>query len=135
MARLTTKRPGIRAQRRARKQAHILTVARALLHDHGHERLSLRHVARPAGTSPAGIYDYFDSRDHLIDALVGQANGALTASLRAATHGVSDPVERLVGLGLAYIRFAQARTTDFLLLFGRRSARRSLAEDVPARSE
>lgn len=58
MARPKTKRPGIRAQRRARKQARILTVARALLRDYGHERLSLRHVARRAGMSPAGMYKY-----------------------------------------------------------------------------
>ena len=135
MARLTTKRPGIRAQRRARKQARILAAARALLRDHGHEGLSLRHVARRAGISPAGIYEYFDNRDHLIDALVGEANEALAASLRAATHGVPDPAERLVELGLAYIRFAHARTRDFLLLYGRRAARRSLVEDVPTGSE
>jgi AcrR family transcriptional regulator len=135
MARLKTKRPGIRAHRRARKQARILTVARALLRDHGHERLSLRHVARRAGISPAGVYEYFADRDDLIDALVGQANEALAASLRAATQGLSDPLERLVELGLAYIRFAREHTTDFLLLYGRRSSRRSLAEDVPAGSE
>lgn len=135
MARPKTKRRGIRAQRRARKQARILTVARALLRDHGHERLSLRHVARRAGMSPAGMYEYFDNRDDLIDALVGQANEALGASLRAATQGVPEPLERLVELGLAYIRFAQERTRDFLLLYGRRSSRRSLAEDVPAGSE
>ena len=135
MARPKTKRPGIRAQHRARKQARILAVARALLRDHGHERLSLRHVARRAGMSPAGMYEYFDKRDDLIDALVGQANDALTASLRAATQGAADPLERLVELGLAYIRFAREHTADFLLLYGRRSTRRSLAEAVPAGSE
>jgi len=130
-----SKPPGIRAQRRARKLARILTVAHALLRGHGHERLSLRHVARRARMSPAGMYEFFDNRDHLLDALVAEANEALVTALGAATQGVSDPVERLVGLGLAYIRFAQERPTDFLLLYGRRSARRSLAEDVPTGSE
>lgn len=135
MARPTTRRPGTRAQRRARKQARILAVAHALLRDLGHERLSLRHVARRARMSPAGMYEFFDNRERLIDALAAEANEALVAALRGATQGAPDPVERLVELGLAYIRFAQEHTADFLLLYGRRSSRRSLAEDVPAGSE
>jgi len=135
MARPKAKRPGIRALRRARKQARILAVARALLRDHGHERLSLRHVARRARMSPAGMYEFFDNRERLIDALAADANEALVAALRAATRDAPDPAERLVRLGLAYIGFAQERPTDFMLLFGRRSTRRSLAEAVPADSE
>ena len=135
MTRSTTKLPGIRAQGRVRKQARILAAARALVRRHGHERLSLRHVARRAGMSPAGMYEFFDNREHLVDVLAGQANEALTSALRSAVQGTPDPIERLVRLGLAYIRFAEERPADFLLLFGRRSTRRSLAEDVPADSE
>ena len=126
---------GIRARRRARKLARILTAARALLREHGHERLSLRHVARRARLSPAGMYEFFDDREHLVDALAAGANEALVAALRAATADAPDALERLVRLGLAYIGFAQERPTDFLLLYGRRSTRRSLAQDVPAGSE
>lgn len=135
MARLKAKPPGIRAQRRARKQARILAAARALLSQHGHERLSLRHVARRARMSPAGMYEFFDNREHLIDTLAAEANEGLVAALRAATAEAPSPVERLVGLGVAYVGFAQEHPTDFMLLFGRRSTRRSLAEDVPANSE
>lgn len=135
MTRSTTKPPGIRARRRVRKQARILAAARALVRRHGHERLSLRHVARRAGMSAAGMYEFFDNREHLVDVLAGEANEALTFALRSAAQGVPDPIERLVRLGLAYIRFAQERPADFLLLFGRGSTRRSLTEDVPADSE
>jgi AcrR family transcriptional regulator len=135
MARAATKQPGMRARRRARKQAHILAAARALLRRHGHDRLSLRHVARRAGISPAGMYEFFENREHLVGVLAGEANEALTSALRSAAQGTPDPIGRLVQLGLAYIRFAQARPTDFMLLFGRGSRRRSLAEDVPADSE
>jgi len=135
MARLKTRPPGIRAQRRARKQARILAAARALLRDHGHERLSLRHVARRARMSPAGMYEFFDNRQRLIDALAAEANEALVTALRTATSDAPDPVERTVRLGIAYVRFAEERPTDFMLLFDRRSTRRSLAEAVPANSE
>jgi AcrR family transcriptional regulator len=135
MARPTNRPLGIRAQRRARKQARILAAARALLHRHGHERLSLRHVARRARMSPAGMYEFFKNREHLLDTLAAEANETLLTALRGASADVADPVERLVRLGIAYIGFAQERPTDFLLLFGRRSTRRSLAEDIPADSE
>jgi len=135
MARVTTKPPGIRARRRARKKARILAAGRVLLRLRGHERLSLRDVARRAGLSPAGMYEFFDNREHLVDALADEACGALAAALRAAIAENTDAVERMVSLGLAYIRYAQARPADFMLLFGRRSKRRSLAEAVPAGSE
>jgi len=135
MARPKSKPPGVRARRRARKLARILAAARALLRDHGHEGLSLRQVARRARMSPAGIYEFFDDREHLIDALAAEANQALVAALRAAAADAPDPLERLVRPGLAYIRFAQEHPTDFMLLFGRRSTRRSLAEEVPENSE
>lgn len=135
MARSKTKSPGIRAQRRALKQARILAAARALLRDKGHEHLSLRQVAQRARLSPAGMYEFFDNRKHLLDTLAAEANEALVAALRAATADAPDPVERLVRLGLAYIGFAQERPTDFMLLFGRLSMRRSLDENVPANTE
>ncbi len=135
MAKPTNRPLGIRAQRRARKQARILAAARALLRRHGHERLSLRHVARRARMSPAGMYEFFKNREHLLDTLATEANETLLTALRGASADVADPVERLVRLGIAYIGFAQERPTDFQLLFGRRSTRRSLAEDIPADSE
>ena len=135
MSRRATTHPETREARRARKQARILTAARALLRRHGHERLSLRDVARRAGLSPAGMYEFFDAREHLVATLGGEASARLSRRLRAATRDTPDPVERLVRLGLAYIRFAQERPADFRLLFGRRSTRRSLVEAVPEHSE
>ena len=135
MTRSRTTSPGIRAQRRAQKHARILTAARALLRDKGHERFSLRQVAQRARLSPAGMYEFFDSREHLLDTLAAEANEALLAALRAAMADAPDPVERLVRLGLAYISFAQECPTDFMLLFSRLSTRRSLAEDVSTNTE
>jgi len=132
--RVTTK-PGIRARRRAQKLARILSASRALLRHHGHENLSLREVARRAGLSPAGMYEFFDTREHLVDALAREANAALSRALRSAVSKESDPVERMVRIGLAYIGYAQKHPTDFLLLFGRVSGRRSLIEEVPPESE
>ena len=135
MSRKVARASETRDGRRARKQARILAAARGLLRQHGHERLSLRDVARRAGLSPAGMYEFFDGREHLVATLGGEAGSRLARALGAATKEVADPVERLVRLGLAYIRFAQRHPADFMLLYGRLSRRRSLAEDVLAESE
>ena len=124
-----------REARRASKQKHILTTAHGLLRKHGHERLSLRDVARSAGMSPAGMYEFFDDREHLVATLGSEASARLSRSLRTATRGVPDPVEQLLRLGLAYIRFAKRHPADFMLLYGRLSKRRSLADEVLAESE
>lgn len=135
MRRRTEKQPVTRAARRARKQERILTAARELLRQHGYERLSLRDVARRAGLSPAGMYEFFDTREHLVATLGGEAGARLSRALHASTRGVPDPLERLMRLGLAYIRFAKRNPADFMLLYGRLSKRRSLTDEAPAESE
>lgn len=123
-------KPGRRAARRSRKRERILKAARALLHDHGHEQLSLRAVARRARSSPAGIYNCFASREDLLDTLAGETRDALVHVLKAAEKSTDDPEERLVQMGLAHIRFARCHPKDYLLLFSRPS-RRSGGEPMP----
>lgn len=135
MSRRAAKPPMTREARRASKQQHILATAHGLLRQHGHERLSLRDVARGAGMSPAGMYEFFEDREHLVAALGSEASARLSRSLRTATRGALDPVELLLRLGLAYIRFAKRHPADFMLLYGRLSKRRSLADKASAESE
>lgn len=134
MSRLRDIRADRRAARRERKRARILAAAHALLRARGYERLSLRDAARRARCSAAGVYEFFDAKDDLIAALAVRVNASLARALAAAGRGAAMPQERLVRLGLAYVRFARRHPEDFQLLFVRRSARRSLAQDVPAAS-
>lgn len=60
----------------------------------------------------------------LLDALGGRASVALVKAMVAASRRIEKPRERLVVLGLAYIRFARRNPEDFLLLFGRIVSRR-----------
>ncbi len=113
MTRRAAKPPMTREARRASKQKHILATAHKLLRQHGHERLSLRNVARSAGMSPAGMYEFFEDREHLVATLGSATSARLSRSLRRATRDAPDPVERLVRLGLAYIRFAKRYPADF----------------------
>lgn len=44
----------------------LIEAAAAEVHRCGHEGLSVRNVARAAGTAPATAYTYFSSKDHLL---------------------------------------------------------------------
>ena len=111
---------------RAKSVAHeetkqkILTAARALLREGGHETLSLREVARRAGFGPASLYEYFDGRDAIVAALAQQAGASLRLALEKPAKKTRTPragADLLVALGLAYVAWAKAHTEDFLLLF------------------
>jgi len=125
-----------RDRRRERTSTAILDAARELLLEHGHEKLSLRAIARRADYSPAGLYEYFDSKEAIIAALAARASRSLAARLkRAAALGRESPDGPLVEIGLGYVAHAIENKQDFLLLFSRLgSARGSLAAQNPTDS-
>ncbi|MBI5534781.1 MAG: TetR/AcrR family transcriptional regulator [Deltaproteobacteria bacterium] len=130
-----TQDPPNRQARRESKRSAVLSVARSLLASVGYEDLSLRAVARGAGISPAGMYELFESKEALLDAMGAASSAAMSRSLRAAARTAAAPCDRVVAIGLAYVRFARRQKDDFLSMFTRsRSPRRSLDQDVPADS-
>jgi AcrR family transcriptional regulator len=115
-------------------KAAILLAAREAILEHGPERFSLRDVARRSGYSPAGLYEYFSGKEDLVAAVAGESMGQLHAALTRAGRDTQPP-ERLVALGLAYVRFACENPQHFLLVFARLpSQRSSLAVPPPAQS-
>ena len=116
------------------KQA-ILDVARKLVIKDGPAGLSLRKVARAAGFSAPSLYEYFDSKQALVDAIAAEIAASLRAALARAADSHRDPRGRLVAIGLAYVAWARRHGQDFMLLFARMpSKRRSLAAAVPPAS-
>jgi AcrR family transcriptional regulator len=113
----------------------ILEIARKLVIKDGPAGLSLRKVARAAGFSAPSLYEYFDSKQALVDAIAAEIAMSLRAALARAADSVRDPRSRLVGIGLAYVAWARRHAQDFMLLFARMpSKRRSLATAVPPAS-
>jgi AcrR family transcriptional regulator len=121
----------LREQRHADRKAAILLAAREAILEHGPERFSLRDVARRSGYSPAGLYEYFSGKDDLVAAVAEESMGQLYAALRRASRGTQPP-ERLVALGLAYVRFARENPQHFLLVFARLPSQRSSLATSPS---
>lgn len=118
-----------------RTRERILTTARTLVLKNGHERLSLRAVARRAGFSPASLYEYFGSKDDIVRALADQAGAELGDRLVTAALNAGSAAQRVIDLAFAYVAYAKDKQEDFLLFFSRLpSSRRALSQTASTAS-
>src|SRR6266545_2568859 len=100
-----------RALRRQSTIDEILDVALELMAEHGVAALSLSEVARRVGMQPPSLYQYFDSRLAIYDALFER--GA------PAEHADADPLTRRRHATLALFRWAVENQAYSQLLFWR----------------
>lgn len=70
-----------RAERREATRAEIVAAAWAVAHENGLGALTLRDVAERVGMRPPSLYEYFDSKNALYDALFADGNRALNEHL------------------------------------------------------
>src|SRR5262245_39618468 len=101
-------------QKQELRQA-ILATAGGLILEGGYEGLSLRQVAERTGYSATTIYLYYENKDALVGAVIGEGFSRLLRTL----DGVSteDPLACIADLGRAYVRFARANPVYYRLMF------------------
>lgn len=99
-----------------------IDAARAIMIEEGVAQVSARAVARRIGYSPGTLYNLFDN----IDAIVYRVNAAtlrdLAGAAMAALENKTEPLERAVALGRAYVDFAEAHPQRWLAVFDFRPA-------------
>lgn len=96
----------------------LIEATESVLAERGVDGFSLREVARRAGVSPSAPAHHFGDAGGLLTAVCTLAFEQLTVALREGeAEAVGGPVERLVGQGLGYIRFAMHRPERFRLMF------------------
>lgn len=114
--------------RQEQTRTFIVEQAAALLKEAGRERFSLRQVAKRVNYSPAGLYEYFASKQQLIDAVAETIVDQLAETMREARSNSDDPV---VDVAMCYVDFARNHHDDFLLVFGeKREASDEIAKRV-----
>jgi AcrR family transcriptional regulator len=91
-----------------------------LLAESGVEGLSLRAAAQLAGVSHAAPYRHFRDKRALVAAIAERGFRMLTASMRAEAAPVppADTGERLIALGVGYLRFATTSPAYLHVIFG-----------------
>lgn len=96
----------------------LIAAARRLIEAEGHDRLSLREVARQAGVSAMAPYRHVENREALLAELAAEGFRELGAALKAATEQGVDPRSRSLAQALAYVGFACANPGLFRLMVG-----------------
>ena len=91
-----------------------------LLAESGVEGLSLRAAAQLAGVSHAAPYRHFRDKRALVAAIAERGFRMLTASMRAEVAALpsADGRERLIALGVGYLKFATESPAYLHVIFG-----------------
>lgn len=94
----------------------ILHSAGQLFLEQGFEQISIRNIAEAIEYSPATIYLYFKDKNEIIHALHQKGFRQLNDHFEPLA-AFTNPFERLVNMGKAYIRFATTNPAIYDLLF------------------
>lgn len=110
-----------REQARSEMRAAILGAARKLLKSEGSDGVSMRAVARELGYSPAGLYEYFPSKEDLTIALFCQGAEGLVGRMIADLSKLpaeATGADRMKSLGRSYRAYSKEQPDLYLLAFG-----------------
>ncbi len=105
-----------RTRRHQRTRQAILDAARAIVAAGGIDALSMRALADRIDYSPAGLYEYFGSKEEIVAAMCEQGQSYLYEAMAAADPAL-PPADYLYAIGQAYIRFALEHADYFLVMF------------------
>lgn len=99
----------------------LTSAALSLVAEKGPKGFTLTEAARRAGVSAAAPYRHFADKAELLAAVAEQGFQQLHADLAAAADRASDPKERVVELGRAYVRWAIDHPDHYQVMFGAES--------------
>lgn len=119
-----------RSREREATRGRILDVARELFVARGVEATTMRAIAERLRCTAPAIYHHFDDKQALLRELVTEDIGVLGAAFQRL-GGIADPVDRLVRLGGAYVRFGLDHPEHYRLLFMTPGAKRERPGDPP----
>lgn len=112
--------PTRRQRLRQETTQEILDTARTQMAERGAAALSLRAIAREMGLTAPAIYRYFEDRDALVTALIGQAYESLRLALEEARqkNTAKSSKDQLLAVGMAYRGWGISRPAEYALIFG-----------------
>jgi AcrR family transcriptional regulator len=98
------------------KLQHILRTASQVFAQHGFEGASMRDISRATGVSLAGLYYYFENKQHLLYLIQSTTFTFVLERLRSRLHGVHEPTERLHLLILNHIEYFLSHPNEMKVL-------------------
>ncbi|MEK7865343.1 MAG: TetR/AcrR family transcriptional regulator [Planctomycetota bacterium] len=105
-----------RARQKEEVRGRILDAARELFAEQGVEAVSMRKIADRIDYTATALYFHFRDKESLLRELCANDFLAFTKRFMSLSR-VQDPIERLRGLGEAYVEFAVTHPHHFRLMF------------------
>ena len=93
--------------------------AREIVRREGFKELSMRALARAVGVTAPTLYDYFPSKEAVLDALYVVGVNAMIDDYDRILAETSSGLDAMAQMARAYREFAIGQQDVFLLIFGR----------------
>ena len=114
----------------------LLDEAVTLIAERGIDGFSLREVAARAGVSHTAPYHHFADKNALIRAVADRGMALLDTRMAAAEEAAGDDArERLLGIGLAYVLFADEEPEYYAAFTSGAATSVPIAPDDPRHAE
>ena len=113
----------------------LLRAAESLLNEQDPEKLSLRAVARAAGVSAAAPYHHFSSKEELLASLAAEGFRAKAAAMTAEAEKYDNLRDKMVGLGVGYVRWAREHRGVYKIIHGEARYIRAETPELAVESE
>lgn len=98
------------------KLQHIIRTASQIFAQHGFEGASMRDISRATGVSLAGLYYYFENKQHLLYLIQSTTFTFVLESLRSRLQRVHESTERLRLLVLNHIEYFLSHPNEMKVL-------------------
>ncbi len=95
----------------------VRKTARKLFLRDGPDGLSMRKIARELGCSATTLYAYFDNRNEIIRSFLRATTQELAQTFEDLRARETDPLERIRGMLLAYVRLSIEKPEEFQVAF------------------
>ncbi len=97
----------------------LITATLELIRSNGPEKFSMTDACKQAGVSKAAPYRHFSSREALLEAVIEYGFNQMTIAMQKASDELEPGSnERIIALGITYVKFAIAEPELFRLMFG-----------------
>ena len=95
----------------------ILAEAIALAKEEGWKKVTVRSITERLEYKPPVLYQFFDSKDHLIQTILESGFEVLSTSMKEARMTAKEPKDQLLAMAQARFRFALEHAALHSLMF------------------
>jgi AcrR family transcriptional regulator len=117
---------------RAEREQQMLDVAEEVFAEQGYAVVSMEEIAVRVGVSKPMLYEYFGSKEGLLQATIGRARTELFETTARAIEGAASAEDKLRSGYLAYFRFNEAHRRAWLVLLQEPVLHRGAAGEIEA---